>query len=777
MMKTVSGVIMLALFFIGVLAFSFNVQVVGAEGSWVWVRDTVTGAYGEAVVGTGTALYIARGTKFYRYTPSNNSFVELAPPPKPDGYAFKTGTALAWDFGDCIYALFGAATGDSRRWFYRYRISTNSWEALADTPADQGEGDALTWVGRPYNCLYATIGGEQRPTYLMRYDPSTNTWDDAPADPPGGMGDGASLVWAGSDSLYALRGEFLENEPLYDFWRYNLTADSWSRLADIPAYPHDGGVGGVGDGGSLLYIGFWMANQTDYIYALSGNQAYPEPIPDNRTYRYRISTNTWERLADLPFGIGYYVGCRLGYADGHIYAWQGTPGTWAGGGDDLARYVFAEAPVGGIPLFRLVGRGVQKVDGGLDATLTFQNYGFNASAGNVWVPWEKLYYGMMLYGSPPTASLNETLLTFDVNGDGDILDVFPVRYVDNKTIEVGGVMVNVMCPPENRIFYDSVGRYDIFEMNSFTLGAKNHTVYRVYYNRERQVAYVGFGLDSSFRYHPSPNIELVLEQVALSINATPSAEIVSFKLDNNLVLPEFNWTAHSFDESLGVWLVSKAYIFPLGFLQTNQTFTIQLSIRGEPGSYATYVIINWAPNETQRYRYIIYDACETYFAVSGTLHKKISFNGEIYQIDINTNSTILGELILNPTEKEIDFKSAGYTDFPNGSTYFWNISIPKSLLRGDPWKVTLNGKDVSYISTSNKTHTFIYFNYTFPYTYIVTFEISVKGTWIVPEVPSTAILITLMTGEAITIVLLKKMKTKLPPHFSKYQALKTFTHT
>ncbi len=35
--------------------------------------------------------------------------------------------------------------------------------------------------------------------------------------------------------------------------------------------------------------------------------------------------------------MGYYVGCRLGCADGHIYAWQGAPSTWAGGGDDLAR--------------------------------------------------------------------------------------------------------------------------------------------------------------------------------------------------------------------------------------------------------------------------------------------------------------------------------------------------------------------------------------------------------------------------------------------------------
>jgi hypothetical protein len=312
------------------------------EGTWVWIGDTVAGAYGEAVVGTGSAIYIARGGVFYSYRPSDNSFVRLADPPKPDGDAFKTGTALAWDFNDSIYAMFGAAGGESRRWFYRYRISSNSWEALANTPFDQGEGDALTWVGEPYNCLYATIGGEQRPTYLMRYNPSTNTWDDAPANPLGGMGDGASLVWAGGDSLYALRGGFLETEPINDFWRYNITSDTWTVLAEIPAIPHSGGVGvgGVGDGGSLIYVGFWLPDQTDYIYALSGNQAYPDGIPDNRTYRYTISTNSWERLADLPFGVGYYVGCRLGFAEGHIYAWQGAPGTWAGGGDDLAKCEF-----------------------------------------------------------------------------------------------------------------------------------------------------------------------------------------------------------------------------------------------------------------------------------------------------------------------------------------------------------------------------------------------------------------------------------------------------
>jgi hypothetical protein len=194
------------------LASVFNVSQVEADGCWVWVRDTVTGAYGEAVVGTGKALYIASGASFYRCLPADNSFVELASPPKPDGYAFKTGTALAWDFNDYVYALYGAATYDNRSWFYRYSISGNSWESLANTTASQGEGNAVTWVSID-NCVYATVGGEQRPTCFMRYDPSTNGWSDAPADPPAGMVMGPHLFGQAAKTCTRCVASFLKLHP------------------------------------------------------------------------------------------------------------------------------------------------------------------------------------------------------------------------------------------------------------------------------------------------------------------------------------------------------------------------------------------------------------------------------------------------------------------------------------------------------------------------------------------------------------------------------------
>mgnify|MGYP000026362376 CR=1 FL=1 len=710
--------------------------------------DTVSGAFGEAVVGTGDAMYIARGNGFYRYRPFDSSFVELTAPPNPDsGDTFKTGTALTWDFNQSIYVLYGAATGDSRRWFYRYNILSNSWQALANTTFDQGEGDALVWVGRPYNRVYATIGGEQRHTYFMYYDLSTDTWSDEPADPPEGMGDGASLVWTGGDYIYALRGEYTEEEPLYDFWRYSISQNVWVSMADMPATPHSGGSGGVGDGGSLLYVGFWLTNQTDYIYALSGNQAHPDNIPDNRTYRYTISSNSWERLADLPFGVGYYVGNRLAYVDGHIYAWQGTPSTWTGGGDDLARYDFPSPPMVEVPKFKFLDKNITYFECGANVTLKFRNYGASANAGSVWMVWDKLYHNLELAGSPPSGNLSESLLTFDINGDGDKSDIFQVVYINNETAQVDGIVAKaIINTDKRRVYYNGLEAfYDIMEKANFTLGNKTHALYRTEYFTQYNFGFAGIGLDSFFRYHPSPNILIAIEQPAMTINNTSTARIVKVKVNGTLSEPDFNWVSPWVGETAGEWQwwIDNIYVYPLGPVESNGTFTVNAVINGEPGSYMLVATLNWSPDSESRYRYIIFDAAETFFAISGIVHRNVDFENQTFPIDVTTNSTISENILLNCTEKSISFNASGYTDY-EGSTYFWNVSIPKNLLTGEPWTVTLDDNPISYTLTSNKTHTFIYFNQTFPYSYFKTSKISIKGTKIIPEYPSTITLLSIL---------------------------------
>lgn len=210
-----------------------------AQGNWVRKADApVSGGYGEAVVGTGFYIYVAKclnaseAPEFWRYDPDADSWGSMSVTGLPTG-AFRNGTALAWDQGDYIYALLGARYSDDRRLFYCYRISTNSWEPLTDTPHAQGAGDALAWSGYD-NKLY-NKRSNRHGTGFARYDTSTGSWETLTLNPSWDVtDDGASLVWMGGKYLYALRGEHSEVVPNGDFARYNIPTGAWENLQPIP---------------------------------------------------------------------------------------------------------------------------------------------------------------------------------------------------------------------------------------------------------------------------------------------------------------------------------------------------------------------------------------------------------------------------------------------------------------------------------------------------------------------------------------------------------------
>ena len=313
--------------------------VVQAEG-WVERVDApCSGGYGEAVVGTTDSIYVARclyatrTPSFSRYDPDTDSWTSMSTTGLPTG-AFRSGTALAWDHDNHIYALCGGRYSDSsRKLFYRYNISGNIWEQLADTPHAQGAGDAITWSEHD-NHVYAMIGSNARGTVLARY--SYDSWEVLTFNPIWTFtDDGASLASVG-EHLYALRGEYSEHTPNGDFARYHIPTAAWTDMSDIPESE------GIGDGGSLLYIGDWMGEHADHIFALGGGGVYEDP--GYNFYRYSISGNDWAQLEQISCPIGFYVGNRLGYANNHIYYWQGSPMSdlWVCGGD--AFYMFEWSP-------------------------------------------------------------------------------------------------------------------------------------------------------------------------------------------------------------------------------------------------------------------------------------------------------------------------------------------------------------------------------------------------------------------------------------------------
>ncbi|HJH27663.1 MAG TPA: hypothetical protein C5S37_13085 [Methanophagales archaeon] len=297
-------------------------------GEWERKANTSeTGALGEAVVGTGDDIYIAwcryynTQPEFWRYEPSEDKWnYSMSTSGLPTG-AFRNGAALAWDNEDYIYALLGArykAEDDNRSLFYRYSITNDSWGRLADTPHAQGAGDAITWSDYD-GYIYAIAGNKDRKSVIACYNVSNNSWNELPFNPNWtSTDDGAALVWTGGEYLYALQGEVEEEQPNFNFSRYDILTGRWEDMAPLKREKE-----GVGDGASLLWIGNWLSKYNDYIFALGGGSCLEDP--GYNFYNYSISSNGWEPSEPIPCPIGWYVGNRLGFAKGHIYYWQGTP--------------------------------------------------------------------------------------------------------------------------------------------------------------------------------------------------------------------------------------------------------------------------------------------------------------------------------------------------------------------------------------------------------------------------------------------------------------------
>ncbi|MFO7638553.1 MAG: right-handed parallel beta-helix repeat-containing protein [bacterium] len=221
--------------------------------------------------------------------PFDEGWVEVKPMPlAPSGKAARRGAWLALNPGDgMIYATKGYKTQD----FYRYDPIADTWTELASAPADPVKGRPLEKGCRGItdgdNTIYMVHGNNT--TAFWQYDIAANAWTplaDVPLGPSGkrvkGGGDLVHVTVADSAYLYFLKGDRLE------FYRYDIASGQWQQLADMP----------VGIRNRVKRDGWLAWDGGNAIYALKPNY-FDRANETHEFWQYDIAGDSWLTNAEL----------------------------------------------------------------------------------------------------------------------------------------------------------------------------------------------------------------------------------------------------------------------------------------------------------------------------------------------------------------------------------------------------------------------------------------------------------------------------------------------
>ncbi|MFO7637915.1 MAG: S8 family serine peptidase, partial [bacterium] len=216
-------------------------------------------------------------------------WVEVAPMPlAPSGKPARRGAWLALNPGDgLIYAAKGYKTQD----FYRYDPMADAWTELASPPADPVKGRPLEKGARGVtdgdNTIYMVHGNNT--VAFWKYDIAANEWTglaDVPLGPSGkrvkGGGDLVHVTVADSAYLYFLKGDRLE------FYRYDIASGQWQQLADMP----------VGIRNRVKRDGWLAWDGGNAIYALKPNY-FDQANETHEFWQYDIAGDSWLTNAEL----------------------------------------------------------------------------------------------------------------------------------------------------------------------------------------------------------------------------------------------------------------------------------------------------------------------------------------------------------------------------------------------------------------------------------------------------------------------------------------------
>jgi N-acetylneuraminic acid mutarotase len=185
-----------------------------------------------------------------------------------------------------------------------YNVATNTWTSKQDMPVARWGMNGAGVIGGK---IYAT-GGYTKAGYrgvtasLFVYNTASNTWTQKRNMPAAG-GDGVTGVIRGQ--LYVVSFNYFYRNPEVNFFRYNPTTDSWTKLPSPTDYPSLNVGGGVIN--QKLYLTGWTAGSQQ-----SRVLEY-DPITNRWTQK-----RAWTHQSCLP-GVPCYVDGPTAVMLSHLY--------------------------------------------------------------------------------------------------------------------------------------------------------------------------------------------------------------------------------------------------------------------------------------------------------------------------------------------------------------------------------------------------------------------------------------------------------------------------
>ncbi|MFX1247584.1 MAG: hypothetical protein ACFFBQ_09395 [Promethearchaeota archaeon] len=235
-------------------------------------------------------------------------------------------------------------------------------------------------------------------------------------------------------------------------------------------------------------------------------------------------------------------------------------------------------------------------------TTTVEHTGIDpATVGSVLIPWEKVQYDLPLTNGSGT--LEETIVTYDLNGDGDILDTFSVTWyndtvrqwdaiINDGLTDVHAYAITETAPGE----WPTIRNYTLNdESKLFSLGSETHFLYRA----DNYTASFGFG-DAYIHNHPGPNFELVLYSSIVTA--------IDFEIDDTPVNLDFSTTVYSVLDYLTNFPTNvPVYVIPTNTFTINPGEQTKFSctlITQEETTFEIGILLNWSPDGINRYHWV-----------------------------------------------------------------------------------------------------------------------------------------------------------------------------